>query len=67
MRVLDHPLHLGVDILQPLNGVEKLGDGRQAVPARGEKVQHNKGKCAEVTKCLILGRDGGKAGPRGHP
>ena len=35
-------------------------------PPRGEEVQHDKGECAKVAKCLISGRDDGKADPRGH-
>ena len=38
-----------------------------APPPRREEVQSDKLKCAEVAKCLVRGRYGGKADPRGHP
>ena len=35
-------------------------------PTLGEEVRQEKGKGAEVTKCLVHGRDDGKADPRYH-
>ena len=42
----DHPLHLGVDILQSLNEMEELRDFCHMLHAQGEYVQCNEGKGA---------------------
>ena len=61
-----NPLNLVVEILQPLNEAEELGNSGQVAPSRGEKVQRDKGKRAKVANYLVHGWDGGKVDPHGH-
>ena len=59
-------MHLSVELFQPLNEAEELGNGRLVAPTCREEVRRDKVEGAKVVKCLVRGQYDGKAYPRGH-